>query len=362
MRPTNGLLSLGAPAAVAVLLFACELSATQVPLSPPLARELATVPEPTNLSLISAMPSTVESVLVLRPLQLIVDGSLVSQYADIERWPRIEGGGPTDLLTVVYAEVGSQDPRVLVRGASNIRRPQGLGLGAYHECDIFWVGGSLAKLREHLLAGRDIEGLRTVDQIGDTHVFAAKVSAVRDDKDRMAVSRGEPHHKEDRFVAVVDDHTVVVCSRFEDVAAVVRSLSDRHRNVVMPERWQAAAKGLPLESPLVILRRYDLQNQEDMYSPESLRRQPSQRAGLTSLGLALTDPVAGKLTLHGITDTVDQALKVLGSVHFLPYTRYDWKVKPEDAGFVAELIRHPRPDDGSFGLKLWVLWGPNVAI
>lgn len=317
---------------------------------------------PTSLSLIAAMPPGTESVLVMRIEPLLAEGSRVAHYARAARNPKNPaGGGERDLLTVVYDAVAEQRPMVLARGASRMRAPRSIGVGAYDECDICWVRGSLAGLRERLRAGEDIEDLRRVEEVDGVEVFGATVTMVRDGEDRKALDEGRPP-KEERFVAVVDAHTVVVASRREDAAAAVRGVLARREGPV-PEQWRAAAAGLPLDAPLVILRRYDPTNELDVYSPENPRREPALRAGLDSLGLAVVDPVTGELRVRGVTPDAERAVRVLQTQSYLPRSDYAWAIEMGEGGFTADLTpRIGREEEGVLGLRLWIIWGPNVAM
>ena len=194
-------------------------------------------------------------------------------------------------------------------------------------------------------------------------MYSGRVTPRRTWREPRAAEEPEHPPVEDRYVAVVDDATLVIAPRREEAESMVRALRRGEQGV--PAWWRDAAAGLPLESPIVILRRYDPTNARDYLSPENPLLDERQRAGLRMLGLALVDAKEGVFRLRGVTGDSAQARRVLMTQKYLPQSDFAWEVEEEgDEAFVATLRLRGRGEEirGALPLRLMIMWGVNLVI
>jgi hypothetical protein len=152
---------------------------------------------------------------------------------------------------------------------------------------------------------------------------------------------------------------VVIAPDRPQIEHMLRSLAAP--GPAVPERWAAAAQGIDLASPVVVLRQYEPGNDRDFYSPVSNPNLGQVRAKIDSLAVALPSVKEKVLRVHGVAEEAQKALdffKQFGSERIL------WDVQQDEKGF-SGAVRFKLPEQeeaASIYLLLLVFYGPNVVI
>ena len=316
---------------------------------------------PTNTQLIAAMPPATESVLIRRYSALASEESALKNEAQ----QTIDGLGDVAseeernaLLNVVLRYVAMADPVVHAEGGSDFTRitgdPGGIGVGNYNSRSIWCVERSLDRLKKRLAEQRDLSGDVKTFTLDDVPAYETEV------RRHVATDDKVTPVQEKRFVAFPSDHCVVITEDRNELEQILTGLKSKAPEV--PEKWRVPTAGLELQSAIVLLRRYDPQNELDYYSPVSPKKPAFQRVNIESVALVLPSVNRLAFRIKCISEEPRKAV-VYFACHTLRQEAYRWKTNVSDVGFEAEVAAIDENRDVAYPmLVLYMLFGPNVFI
>jgi hypothetical protein len=296
------------------------------------------------------MPAATESVLVVDVSQFNAPGSVVPTLELLFQPEQNIEPAQYEIREAALAGANAAGLTECAAGGSAFRAPHGLGVGRYNERMILCTERPLGSLRTRLAAGQGIRNLVGSTKLDGITVYHGRNTAERDDDDRRG--KGSPT---DCYVAVADDHTLVIASGESDAREILKLLAAPAHSV--PEKWSVAAAEVNLDSPLLILRRYDPANDQDYMSPVNPKAPVDRAAKIDSIAVAMPDTHQRKLLVHAVTADGDNARRWLQRevlVHL------KWGEMPSTRGIKAELTFDEKYD--LLLLQVLVLFGPNVAI
>lgn len=321
----------------------------------------ASAKAPSNVHLIAAMPSGVESVLVFRYAELTSDTSALKDdvYRTIDNLGKAHSEDERNqLLNIVLRYVAMSNPIVHAQGGSAFTRvtgdPRGLGLGNYHGRSIWYVERSLEPLRRRLDESRDIVGPVQAFKLDGVPIYQTEVTqhALKDD----AVTPIQ----EQRFIAFPSDRCVVIVEDRGELEHILKVLRSDGRE--LPAGWRKVAGDLDVESPIILLRCYDPTNELDYYSPVNPRKSGFDHVDIESVALAL--PSVERLTfrMHCVSKEPQKAVTYYGH-QALRREVFDWKVTWREGGFAADLTVIDEQRGRSYPtLVLYLLFGANLFL
>ncbi|HNO79379.1 MAG TPA: hypothetical protein PKN33_15115 [Phycisphaerae bacterium] len=308
------------------------------------------------------MPAATESVLVQRIKVLASDESALQK--DIKsgidslgnvRYERERN----DLLGVVQEYVAKANPVVFAEGGSEFTYLVGtngadIGVGNYKSRSIWYVEQPLDALKKRLAENRDLTEGVTNSVLGDVTVYQTKVSKYGMNGEEVVPI------EESLLVALPSDRCVVITEDAREMEQILAGLKSSAAE--LPRKWQAAASNLDLESPIVLLRCYDLKNELDAYSPTNPSHCPSNCVSVDSVALVLPSARQVSLRMNCISNEPQKVVAFFNDL-LLSQDEYRWKTTFDATGFEAEIVvMDDQREKAHSLLSLYALFGPNVFI
>lgn len=315
----------------------------------------------TNAELIAAMGPTTESVMVFRVQELRdAQSPFLSYVPGVKEW-QMHPGANTQLSDRIMPLAIAQSVQVIATGGSSFESYRGIGVGNYEERRIVNVSGTLQPVRHLLASNPPPPGLIDSAEFGAVRIYHTKELILMDDEDHRAEQSGKLR-REDRFIAIIDDHTLAVTESRPMMEHIITSLTTGAHEV--PAQWTAAADAMKLESPLVILRQFPRLNPADAESPRMLieGREPDERCKLDSAAVTLNAANSREFSVHAITPDIEPAIRVFAYESF-PLLKPKERAAREANGFRVVLIGDSDPEhSGEIFLQLLAFWGLRIAI
>jgi len=314
---------------------------------------------PTNLRLIAAMPPGTESVLVYRyPALTAEDSAMKREFEEM-----LDGlGTPEDqdernrLHNVVMRYVAMSNPLVQVEGGSQFTAPDGVGVGNFNGRSIWIVEHPLARLMQRLAARKDIDGELTPFKLGDVQCYETAVDV------RISIRPDVAPVTERRLYAFPSTRSVVVTECRDDVEYILKALGAKEPKV--PKQWEPFAAALDIESPIIILRRYDPSNDRDYWSPAGSMNPHYGRTQVEGFGLVLKSAHDVMFSLRCVAKQRERAAAYYKD-HAFRQENFTWSIEERPEGFTAEITGNAariREANIPITLITFVLFGPNVFI
>ncbi len=316
---------------------------------------------PTNKALIAAMPPATESVRIHRYDVMTSEGSVL-QHESKRIINRLGNANSEEdrnrLISIVLRHVAMANLIVHIEGGSEFTRitgnPIGIGVGNYHSRSIWFVEGSLDQLKKGLAEDREFKGDVKELTLSDVPVYQSEV--------REFVMKGDKVEaiQEKRFVAIPTSHCVVITEDKHELEHILQGLKSTTSNV--PEKWRVVAEKVEIESPIVVLRRFDPNNELDYYSPVNPNNPAYRRADIESFSFVM--PAHNRLAfeLYAVSKEPRKAAAFFGQDSFRQEV-FEWKVNFHGTGFDAEVfVRDKKRNEAHPMLMVYHLFGPNVFI
>ncbi len=199
----------------------------------------------TAATLVDAMPREVESVFY-RDFTRLTGPAWA--YIESER-PKPEGQ-PNSIYGAAIVAAWDASPRAQVFGAAHFSKLQGLGSNTWDQRDIFVCKESLAGFRDTLAGGSALVVGKT--RHGSVEVFEGR-------RTMQSFRKDTPDQVASIFVAIPDDHTLVISVSRGEVEEMTDSLLDRSitsegRVARVRERWGPIGDEIANDPPLLVLR------------------------------------------------------------------------------------------------------------
>lgn len=216
---------------------------------------------PTGRELISAMPSDIESVMVLEAAPLLRDTCALKRdfqgyfgVADPNTPPSDEPArdvvssvGDSNLDRVVFGQLVALKPLRRALGGADFAPPQGIGIGTFRYLTVWVTAESNTPVRRAIERREGLVGEVEALKLDDCEAYRSTVEIW---------FSGQDKEKRDVYVVFPTEHVTVVAHAREHATHIAHALRTRSEQPVVPQRWQAAARGLDLDAPLVILRKF----------------------------------------------------------------------------------------------------------
>jgi hypothetical protein len=304
-----------------------------------------------NRPLIAAMPDGAESVIVLRLDELQREAPVLKGIAE-RPIVGLEGDEPADAMDAVLRRgIQAAGPIVWAHGGSRFTPPPDLGLGDYDGRSIWVTERPLDDVIRALATGEGIGGPIERHEAGDVTVYEGR---------RTIEFYGGESKIEPMFVAFADSRTPMVAETREDIVQMLERWRGGHREV--PARWRSPAQRLEIESPVVVLRRYDPESEGDQFSPVNRLIPPEERIEIEAVGVVLADPAKSRYRLEVITRQPQRAEEFYR--HWLSEREFAWTVEATEEGFAATLegAAEQEEDVAAALYSLLIVFGWNFYI
>lgn len=328
------------------------MTATLAAFTVALAALLGNAEPSANEQLIAAMPEGVTGIMLVRFDPLQEEGSKLAETAG---WfpPNREApeGREDDLYYLTRRMAMDADPEVFVWGGSAFERAADIGVGNFDERQIWVVGGDLGPLRARLEQRETITGFVEAFEVGGVTAYHGRTQfPVYGHKEQPIV--------QDVFVAAPAGSTVVMAETREDIERMVGAVLEPPADA--PERWTSLAGDVPLDAPLLVLRRYDPADRESWIVPMHPSVPEEDRVKLDAVVLAWPDPAQGRVRLHGVGEEPQRGADWLRR-NLLPDHMWRWELAVGEGEFDATLSIS---DDAAkaAGLSLMLVFGLYIAI
>lgn len=319
----------------------------------------------TNLRLIAAMPKNCESVMVLNLEALQAENSI---YRNRWRFKSSSSTQPTpdtdqtdNLGHRLKSAAIRAEPLFQVLAGSDFSPPGQdfkkplIGGGKYTQRGIWMVRQSLADFEKSLKPPQSNDSRESSNELVD----GFKIYQGKTDWD--APSFGGPRIEKDIFVAFADERAALYASSRDELVEMLHNW--RNPKPDMPPQWAAAAGEIDLEAArILILRRFDRTNAQDMYSPVNPRFPREVQIDIDSISLAITDVTKPDFTLNVLTKEPERALPWL-SRYWL--ATVDGDTEPTDKGLRFNLQWRPDAVTNDYNMAILVLYyifGMNIVI
>lgn len=276
-----------------------------------------------NPALIAAMPDGAESVMVLRLDELHAAPDLKESAERMVAW--LDGDEPADTMdTLLRRGIQAAGPVAWVHAGSRFTAPPDLGVGDYDARSIWVTRRPLNDVIRALDTGEGVAGPLARHEANGVTIYEGQ---------RTIEFYGGESKTESMFVAFADARTPMVAETRDDIEQMLARWRAGDRQI--PARWRSGAQRLEVESPIVILRRYDPASEEDQFSPVNRRIPPEERIEIEAFGIVLTDPAKRRYRLEVISSQPQRAEEFFR--HWLSDESFAWTVEAADAGFAATL-------------------------
>lgn len=335
----------------------------------------------TFTGLVLRMPPSVEGLMLLD--FAAIDASQSPIQPSLDNWgakPFQEFKGATDGRAIQHLAERTADIPVSLyaNGGANFRAPHGIGVGAYDRILVVRFAKSIAQLRNDAKAGL-IEGLTKVGEVElplapegnagpSLEIFTAtspgRSDSTEDPPASTDTARPDPEKPlppVQQFVAFPDGVTIIVASKRRMLEELVQRWE--HPADAIPAQWAAACRGAKLKSPIVILRKYDAQNERDAFSPYRKGYIGTGTAPIDHIVLTVASLSSLEFELRASTSDASAAEKWLTSVlqSIVNLNGAQWIV--EDGGQLVRVNAKGSEKRGpEFVLLLMAFSGPNFAI
>lgn len=241
------------------------------------------------MMLVAAMPREVESI-YYRDFTRMTGPAWMLNEAE-----RTEHEGETDsIYGAAVSAAWSASPTAQVFGASEFTKLQGIGSNTWDQRDIFVCRDSLTPFREKLAGGSALVVGKT--RHGSVEVFEGR-------RTMRSFRKDTPDQVVSIFVAIPDDHTLVISESRAEVETMVDALLDRaisgeRLSARVRERWGDIGEVVAGEPTLLVLRAVEPEAIDRWLSrPSDARRWPpthavamTRRGELSALDLRYVGP------------------------------------------------------------------------
>ncbi len=303
---------------------------------------------PTNRELVAAMPDTMESVLVLNAELLLREGCTLKRnlqgffgVAD-DSTPETNqldrdfvcSTGESNLDRVVFSEIVARKPiRRLVAG-SGFQPPRGIGLGSFRFVTV-WVTRETNEPVRRKIENRDgLRGAVTKTMDSGLEIYRSRAEF----ESSATKGTGKPN-EEDIHVAFPTEHITIIGLSADDLRHIAKSF--KHKTKDIPPRWQQAAAGINIESPVLILRKFV----EEKQRFRKFDSEPAQEIKIMTVSIHSYAVTSGagpdvKFQLRVITPEPENAEAYFygGSLHGgFPPVYWNWSKQTDQGGFTAEV-------------------------
>ena len=303
---------------------------------------------PSTKALIAAMPDGTESVIVCRfdksASQLALKDSAEQFFELLSE--------KDSFHKTIFRAVAQSGLLAQATGGSDFGGPTGVGMGWYVDRSIYVVANPLADLQRQLERGGVFPSgsrKRTVEGIT---VYAGQVSA------HYPQDPEEVRRLEYWFITLLDERTLVKTQSMHDLLHIIRSLRDGWESI--PVQWRELASRVDFDSAIVILRRYDPSNEDDPWSPFSLRISKEFRANIDGYAVTVPNTRKLKLEMYCRTEEPEKASRFLskftGGINHVER----WDIDKLEEGFLAQ-IPFDYEEQAYLFLSVYVLFGLYIA-
>lgn len=328
--------------------------------------------EPKGRDLIAAMPDDIESVMVLEAAPLLRDGCALKRHfqgyfgvadqnapsSDEPARDIVSSVGDSNLDRVVFGQLVELKPLRRALGGADFARPQGIGIGTFRYLTVWVTTESNAPVRRAIERREGLVGEVEALKLDDCEAYRSAVEIW---------FSGQDKEKRDVYVVFPTEHVTVVAHAREHATHIAHALRTGVEKPVVPQRWQAAAKGLDLDAPLVILRKFPKPAQT------ILKRDPADPAKCEPVvipfdGFGMTADAGPSVKFHLRVNTSQPDLAVYyfhaNTFHggFSP-PYYTWSKQNDAEGFAGEVQPTPQGEQMHLdGLIVITLFGVLMAI
>jgi hypothetical protein len=293
-------------------------------------------------TMISFMPKSAESVLLVRPKELSKTG-----YSGCSEFLVNAEEAVEDTLDVVLGAAASVGIDAVACAGSRFSRPAGLGVGEFTQYWAVSTASELTSLTDALESRTPELGIVNTVSIAGTHVFIGK--------SRMRSTRREPA---EIFIAVPDSRLLLIAS---DLLGIEEMLLRRLKGAVVPAQWRELARRVDLASPLVLLRQYDVANERDLLSPWNAPSNDGNIVRLHAIGGHLVAST-GLFILHGEAENAEEAMGFL-SRRIFSAAWFEWDRKRVAGPFFrAELNPRDTVMEAEVAISCYMAFGMNLGI
>lgn len=306
-----------------------------------------------NRALIGAMPDGAESVMVWRLDELQREAPDMKEAAEELVIGLNEKAETKEQIDVVLRRaIRTARPLVWAHSGSRFSPPSDLGVGDYNERSIWITERPLRELRRALDTGEGVGGPVQRHKIAGVRVY----EVLREIEFYGGESMTEP-----MFIALPDPRTALAAESLEDIGHMLARHRDEHAEI--PEQWRSAAARIEIESPMVMLRRYDPESEDDQFSPVRPGLSAERRIEIEAFALVLAEAEQGRYRLEVITRQPQRAEEAFFRL-LLPEPLFTWTAETTGEGFAAtvkgavEQERHARDAI----LSLLTVFGMNLYI
>lgn len=314
---------------------------------------------PTNERLIAAMPEGVESVIVMRHSLLHSDESLFKN-----QFGGCGYGKEGELTRLASQAVDTAIPIVCAMGGSGFQVPPDTGMtGDFNRRSIWIVRKTIEPFRRQLEGENEKYASFIIDGV---KVFKTSVLVYQE---RFSPTR-KPF-----LVAFPDDHIVVSAESEKDIEEMISAL--KAKETKLSDRWRGVAKGIDVESPVVLLRVFP----EDRVNARRIKWNqdykpmipqtavscvaphgfPAEKTKIKSFGWALPNVKQLAYEVAVSTEAPKVAIDWYKKDCF-PRSVFSWDVKVTPHGFKGHLRFREGAESQHVGLVFILLFGAFVAI
>ncbi|MBN2445422.1 MAG: hypothetical protein JXO22_01755 [Phycisphaerae bacterium] len=293
---------------------------------------------PTNQQLIAAMPPGTESVLVCQVEPLLSDKSVLKDACAkfVQTPTALAGFVPENTLgRIVLSGLPACEPVAVAIGGAKFEVPNSEQPGPFDYRAVWVCRKPIAPLEKQIeeLGGTARIGTLDVDDI-TVYICTANEMAEQDDAKNSRALRRLPV-----LVAFPTPHTVVIAQARSAIDHMVRAV--RSERAEMTEGQKSVLLGLPLDAPLVLVRKYDPTNERDAASPVNRWRPKALWADIESVALAFPDPAENAFKIRCLSPNPDRAVTFYRSAEMLfnvlPETEFEWQTTTAHQSFSADL-------------------------
>lgn len=302
---------------------------------------------PSNEQLIAAMPPRMESVIVLSMKALSSETSAFKRDFPSFSSSPVSAGQKDGLSAAIDRILAEGTVEKMVMAGSNFRAAQGAGAGSFDSCVLFLLDRPIMNFEESLKANRDVEPVESPAG----NIFKGRTRA----PDGTEVPL---------FVSHPTDTTMVLAMSQGDVEHILRQLRSDSREI--PPHWRAFSQDAAIESPAIVIRKYDPTNQNDSHSPINPKRPPDMKVEIDGFVLTIPSTEKVELLLRCKTGSPDRAISFYRSAemryYVLPELIWNWEITKTTDGFEAKIsVREGSGQNYHCLVVLYSLFGVNMS-
>lgn len=328
---------------------------------------------PNNRQLIASMPDAIESVLLLQAEPLLREGCALKSelqgfLAVIDEATPGMSAPASDLLSsvgnnnldrIVFSELVKRRPTKRLVGGAGFQPPQDIGIGSFRYLTVWITRESNSPIKKKIDTHDGIVGdvARTTKDGLDSYSSPIEI--------RWSSSPEQGPAKTSICVAFASEHVALVAFSADDIAHIANLLNSKTPTI--PVRWQKAASGLDVDSPVVILRKFTQSEQCIVKrDPDDPNRAEPRNVPIDGFGLTSDAGSSVKFKLHVITSQPNDAeVYFYGGCFYAGFDPAQWKwTKKTDAdGFTADVQLDEKEGRNHLGsLIVITLFGISLMI